>query len=159
MDEVKFNSLLDNEIANPKKSDFYTIDSKDDILGLTELVLNFDKQNMIDNITLHNRNFFNVQNMIISGRPCSTAPCNPHNKFCNSGSIPEIVSKNNIDNVSNKISENIDKDSALRNSNNSYSCRDTEQQLSMERLNKKNLYCGSTINPNFFQPTKRINLL
>ena len=114
---------------------------------------------MIDNLTLHNRNFFNVQNMIISGRPCSTAPCNPHNKFCNSGSIPEIVSKNNIDNVSNKISENIDKDSELRNSKNRYSCRDVEQQLSMERLNKKNLYCGSTINPNFFQPTKRINLL
>lgn len=159
MEEVKFNSLFDNEIENPKNSDFYTVDNNDNILGLTELVLNFDEQNIEENLTLHKRNFFNFQDMILSGRPCSTSACNPHNKFCDSGGIPEYVSKDNVDNITNKISKNVDKDSIMRKALDRNSCKGIIQQKNQnERLNKINVFCNSKINPNFFQPTKRINL-
>ena len=86
------NSLFDNYI-DPLVSDLYPICKKDDVLGLTNLVLKFDKNKMRGNIILHERNFGNGNSYILDGRPCSTSLCSS-GKFCESSGWPELFDPN-----------------------------------------------------------------
>ena len=86
------NSLFDNDI-DPSESDLYPICKKDNVLGLTNLVLKFDRAKMLGNIKLHDRNFGNGNSYILDGRPCSTSLCSS-NKFCESSGWPELFDPN-----------------------------------------------------------------
>ena len=118
------NSLFDNQI-NPSTSDLYSVSSQDNILGLTELVLKYDKQKMEANQILHERNFGNANSYILDGRPCSTSLCSS-GKFCDSGGWPELFKPtiNQCDNYftpqagrgePRKYLQNIDIESRVRN--------------------------------------------
>ena len=157
MDKIKFNSLFDNDIKNDKNSEFYTVNREDEILGDTELILNFDKQQIIDNVTLFERNFFNTQNVIISGRPCNTSLCNPLNKYCDSSGVPELVTKNNVNTVSDKISENIDNNSRMLKDQHKKNCPSKLQQFNNNRFINNTKFCANPGNPNFSQSSKRIS--
>ena len=54
--DIKFNSLFDNEIIE-NSEDYYTINTKDKLLELNDLLLTFDKQKLQANKKLFDRNF------------------------------------------------------------------------------------------------------
>lgn len=118
------NSLFDNYV-DPSESDLYPICKKDDVLGLTNLVLKFDENKIRGNIILNNRNFGNGNSYILDGRPCSTSLCSS-SKFCESSGWPELFdpSINQCDNYylpqavrgePRKYLQNIDIESRVRN--------------------------------------------
>ena len=157
MDNIKFNSLFDNDIKDENSSEFYTVNSEDTILGLTDLILNFDKQEMIDNVTLFERNFFNTQDVVLSGRPCNTSLCNPLNKYCDSSGVPELVTKNNVNTISNKISQNIDNNSKMIKEQYNKTCPSKLQKFNSNRFINNTKFCANSKNPNFLQSSKRIS--
>lgn len=118
------NSLFDNHV-DPSISDLYPICKKDDVLGLTNLVLKFDKNKMRENVILYERNFGNGNAYILDGRPCSTSLCSS-GKFCESSGWPELFDPkiNQCDNYylpqagrgePRKYLQNIDIESRVRN--------------------------------------------
>jgi hypothetical protein len=118
------NSLFDNQI-DPILSNLYPVSREDNVLGLTELVLKYDKQKMQSNIILHDRNFGNANSYILDGRPCSTSLCTS-GKFCDSSGWPELFDEtiNPCDNYftpqagrgePRKYLQNIDIESRVRN--------------------------------------------
>ena len=86
--EVKFNSLFDNQVDSQNDTKHYLIDTQDETLQLTRLVLGEDigKRKAIEK--LEKRNFGNYPNYILSGRSCATRGCPPE-KFCESSGWPE----------------------------------------------------------------------
>lgn len=118
------NSLFNNDI-DPESSDLYPICKKDDVLGLTELVLKFDRQKLRGNIKLYERNLGDGNAYILDGRPCSTSLCSS-GKFCESSGWPELFDPtiNQCDNYflpqagrgePRKYLQNIDIESRVRN--------------------------------------------
>jgi hypothetical protein len=86
--EVKFNSLFNNHVDSQSNTQHYLVDTQDEALDLTRLVLGEDigKRHAIEK--LEERNFGNYPNYILSGRPCATRGCPPE-KFCESSGWPE----------------------------------------------------------------------
>ena len=90
--ENKFNSLFDYNLE--KNSDYYGVDNTDDVLGLTKLVLNFDRNYLIENKIINARNYpERPYQLYLDGRPCSTGLNSVHNanKFCDSSGWPTKV--------------------------------------------------------------------
>lgn len=154
---TKFNSLFDND---SETYDQYDIRDTDTILGLTELVLNYDIQNLENNEKLFDRNIFNTQNPIISGRACSTSLCSS-GKFCDSSGWPQkIKGVNNVNNISNEISKNIDIGSKLIQNTYKKHCPPSELSGEVNRpFNKPNSFCNNTTDKKFLfnEPSKRVN--
>ena len=86
--EAKFNSLFEYDVDSQDNTNFYLVDTQDEALQLTRLVLGEDigKRKAIEK--LEERNFGNYPNYILSGRPCATRGCPPE-KFCESSGWPE----------------------------------------------------------------------
>jgi hypothetical protein len=86
--DVKFNSLFDGEDMTQDQSKMYLVDTLDETLLLSKLVLGEDvgKRQAIEK--LEARTFGNYPNYLLSGRPCATRGCPPE-KFCESSGWPE----------------------------------------------------------------------
>ena len=146
---VKFNSLFDNDIIT-NSEDYYPIFKEDDILELNDLLLTFDKQKLKANDTLFERNFGNIPNYLLSGRPCSTSLCTS-NKFCDSSGWPELFNEQ-FDKCNNFFSpqtgksepnnylKNIDVDSFLKNVDHTYNiCK--HERKNFKTCNKDDKLC------------------
>ena len=145
--DIKFNSLFDNEIIE-NAEDYYTINTKDKLLELNDLLLTFDKQKLQANKKIFDRNFGNIPNLLLSGRPCSTSLCTS-GKFCESSGWPEIFNDkfnkcNNFFSPQTGISEpnnyleNIDIDSFLKNVDNKYNkCSHEKKDFKLCNSNDK----------------------
>jgi len=151
--DLQFNSLLENEIKNDNM--YYKTSNTDNFYGIQEYEPRFEKQELEDNAKLYSRNFFDKQNLILSGRPCNTSLCNPEQKFCDSSGRPYLVTKNNVDNLSNRISDNIDASMDMIKQQYSQKCP-PKLKTNNERNIRINPNCKSNINPNFFASSKRI---
>ena len=149
--DIKFNSLFDNEVE--EEINFYDINNKDNVLGLTDLVLNFDKQQLNENKIRHERNFGNTPNFVLGPRPCSTSLCNS-NKFCDSSGWPTILFEDKSDPCENYFSpqgdkalpskyfQNIEVENRLRNADYKDSkCNDKD----FKKQNNKQLSCHKDI--------------
>lgn len=87
--QVKFNSLFDNEFDEINESDFYSINRQDDTFITSNILLTFDKRNLLNNSTLYQRNFGDSKDYRLGPRPCSTRHASS-NKFCDYPGLPEI---------------------------------------------------------------------
>lgn len=87
--EVKFNSLFDNEFDEINETDFYSINRQDDTFITSNILLTFDKRNLLDNSTLYKRNFGDSKDYRLGPRPCSTRHASS-NKFCDYPGLPEV---------------------------------------------------------------------
>ena len=87
--DVKFNSLFDNEFDEINETDFYSINRQDDTFITSNILLTFDKRNLLDNSTLYQRNFGDSKDYRLGPRPCSTRHASS-NKFCDYPGLPEI---------------------------------------------------------------------
>ena len=85
--DIKFNSLFDND-ATQDDTTYYTIDTIDTTLLLSNLVLQRDEEKQRGIEKLNYRQFGNYPNYILSGRPCSDSLCSSK-KFCDSAGWPE----------------------------------------------------------------------
>ena len=154
---TKFNSLFDNDSESYEHYDVRDIDT---IMGLTELVLNYDTQTLENNEKLFERNIFNMQNPILSGRPCSTSLCSS-DKFCDSSGWPQkIKGVANVNNISDEISKNIDTSSKLIHDTYKNHCPPSGLSGETNRpFNKPNGFCNNTTDRKFLfnEPSKRIN--
>ena len=84
---TKFNSILETPEMT-SRSDYYGVDTTDNILGLSKLVLNFDTRYLKENKIINERNYPERQySLYVDGRPCSTSLCSS-NKFCDSAGWP-----------------------------------------------------------------------
>lgn len=166
MNNTIFNSLIDydgymkdNTLSNiDDKNILYDVNLKDEFYGIKEFKPEFDMKELINNHKLFKRNFFNKQNIILSGRPCSTSLSNHYNKFCESSGRPYIATKNDIDNISDRISDNIDISMNMIKDQFSQKCpykniNNDEKNLS----NRTNMVCKSKTTQNFNASSKRID--
>ena len=90
--DVKFNSLFDNQI-NQETSDHYLVETRDNSLLLSNLILQVDESKQKGIEKLEKRQFGTQPNYILAGRPCSAGLCSS-GKFCDSGGWPNIYIEN-----------------------------------------------------------------
>ena len=79
--DIKFNSLFDDSNINQINTNQRLIDTEDESLIITNLILQADEEKNEGIRILENRNFGDQPVRLISGRPCSTSLCNS-GKFC-----------------------------------------------------------------------------
>ena len=158
--DIKFNSLFDN-VEDGK---YYSIHNRDNLLKLSRvvnqnLILNYNKEDIESQQKYEENNFSDAQSIILSGRSCSTSPCNNFKRYCCSSGRPTIINKvNNFKPVynSNKVDQNL----YAKNINFESNLKNIDYQK-LDCKKNKNIYESKNIcveqEFKFFEPTKRIN--
>lgn len=87
--DIKFNSLFDNDVTDQISTDQRLINTEDESLIISKLILQADEEKKKGIRLLEERQFGDQPVRHIPGRPCSTSLCTS-GKFCDSGGWPEI---------------------------------------------------------------------